>query len=110
MRRPPATGGGTRVRSPLSAAAGASRAETASAAHRRADLVRAVKPARRILYLLREMGRPLQPERPAPPVVDARPGIAALNAVAELGPDILSVIDADGTLVYNSPVAERIHG
>lgn len=43
-------------------------------------------------------------------MVDARPGIAALNAVAELGPDILSVIDADGTLVYNSPVAERIHG
>lgn len=33
-----------------------------------------------------------------------------MRAVAELSPDILSVMDAEGRLLYNSPAAERIHG
>ena len=32
------------------------------------------------------------------------------RSVMELSPDIISIVTADGTLAYNSPSAERIHG
>lgn len=37
-------------------------------------------------------------------------GLDPVRAIAELSPDILSVMDAEGRLLYNSPAAERIHG
>lgn len=33
-----------------------------------------------------------------------------LAAITELSPDIISIVDANGTLVYNSTAAKRIHG
>lgn len=36
--------------------------------------------------------------------------LLALAAVADLAPDVVSVIDAEGVLLYNSRAAERIHG
>lgn len=33
-----------------------------------------------------------------------------LAAITELSPDIISIVNGDGTLIYNSTAAERIHG
>ncbi|MDY0061923.1 MAG: PAS domain S-box protein [Myxococcota bacterium] len=33
-----------------------------------------------------------------------------LGAILNLSPDIVSILDGQGTLVYNSPAAQRIHG
>lgn len=46
---------------------------------------------------------------PKPGTFDAAAG-SNVALIAELGPDILSVLDAEGRLVYNSPQAARIHG
>lgn len=37
-------------------------------------------------------------------------GQEVLRAITDLSPDIISIIDADGNLVFNSPASKRIHG
>jgi PAS domain S-box-containing protein len=43
-------------------------------------------------------------------VTEQRKGKVLFSAVADLSPDIISLIGVDGTLTFNSQAAERIHG
>lgn len=43
-------------------------------------------------------------------VTELKKNEQVLEAITELSPDIISIVDAQGNLVYNSAAAERIHG
>ena len=43
-------------------------------------------------------------------VTEIKKNEQVLEAITELSPDIISIVDAQGNLVYNSAAAERIHG
>lgn len=43
-------------------------------------------------------------------ITDYRRSQEVFAAITDLSPDIISIIDAEGNLVFNSPAAQRIHG